>query len=28
VLGFGAGWSVLCTLAVLAFPAVRRLTWD
>ena len=28
VLGFGAAWSVLCTLAVLAFPAVRRLTWD
>ena len=28
VLGFGAGWSVLCTLAVLAFPAVRRVTWD
>ena len=28
VLGFGAGWSVLCTLAVLAFPAVRSLTWD
>lgn len=28
VLGFGAGWSVLCTLAVLALPAVRRLTWD
>jgi hypothetical protein len=28
VLGFGAAWSVLCTLAVLAFPAVRNLTWD
>jgi hypothetical protein len=28
VLGFGAAWSVLCTLAVLAVPAVRRLTWD
>lgn len=28
VLGFGATWSVLCTLAVLAFPPVRGLTWD
>jgi MFS family permease len=28
VLGFGAAWSALCTLAVLAFPAVRNLTWD
>ncbi len=29
VLGFGAGWSAACTLAVLVFfPAVRRLTWD
>lgn len=28
VLGFGAAWSVLCTLAVLAFPPVRGLTWD
>jgi hypothetical protein len=28
VLGFGAAWSVLCTLAVLAVPAIRRLSWD
>lgn len=28
VLGFGAAWSVLCTLAVLAIPAIRRMTWD
>jgi hypothetical protein len=28
VLGFGAGWSVLCTLAVLLVPTVRHLTWD
>jgi hypothetical protein len=27
VLGFGAGWSVLCTLAVLAVPSVRAMTW-
>jgi MFS family permease len=28
VLGFGAAWSVLCTLTVLAVPAIRRLSWD
>jgi MFS family permease len=28
VLGFGAVWSALCTVAVLAFPAVRDLTWE
>jgi hypothetical protein len=27
VLGFGAGWSVLSTLVVLAVPSVRNLTW-
>ena len=28
VLGFGAGWAVLGTLAVLAAPSVRNLTWQ
>ena len=27
VLGFGAGWAVFGTLAVLAVPSVRRVTW-
>jgi MFS family permease len=27
VLGFGAAWSVLCTLAILAVPSVRAMTW-
>jgi hypothetical protein len=27
VLGFGAGWTVLGALAVLAVPAIRHLTW-
>ena len=27
VLGFGAGWAVLGTLAVLAVPSVRNVTW-
>jgi MFS family permease len=27
VLGFGAAWGVFCTLALLAVPSVRRVTW-
>jgi hypothetical protein len=27
VLGFGAAWSVLCTLAVLTVPSVRAMSW-
>jgi hypothetical protein len=28
VLGFGAAWAVFGTLAVLAAPSVRTLTWQ
>jgi hypothetical protein len=28
VLGFGAAWAVFGTLAVLAAPSVRNLTWQ
>jgi len=28
VLGFGAGWAVFGTLAVIAVPAVRNVTWQ
>jgi hypothetical protein len=28
VLGFGAAWAVFGTLAVLAAPAIRNLTWQ